>query len=113
MERKRQAEERTGTEIAATRVPQGDPGDPSQGPMRPSQGASRQARPGLLVPEDNRPPGRHVGARVPVAPRAAPVGPAGETARAPPKSEGGMANGEWLLVLRVYPIGYSPFAIHA
>ncbi len=43
--------------IAATRVPQGDPGDP-KGPGGPSPRALEQARPGLLGPEDNRPSGR-------------------------------------------------------
>ena len=83
MGRKRQAEERSETEIAATRVPQGSPGDPSQGPGEPRTGALEQARPGLLGPEVNRPPGRPCGARVPVAPRAMPpAARARETARA-------------------------------
>ena len=65
MEYERQAKEGLGTEIAATRAPQGDPGDPSRVPgslvsdpagLTPTR-ALKEACAGLLGPEDNRPPG--------------------------------------------------------
>jgi hypothetical protein len=70
---RRTAKEGLGTEIAVTRVPQGSPGDPSKGPRRVShKGPSRQARPGLPGPEENRPLGCREAPAYPSHPRVSP-----------------------------------------
>ena len=71
----------SGTQIAARgrrKAAQGTPRGSQEAP----QGASRQARPGLPGPEDNRPPGCREAPAYPSHPRAAPRGGAGRTARA-------------------------------